>query len=51
MADKKMKWPTKLTYFFAYSGGQITNVKNKNDFFLNLDVGSNFVINIHLWHL
>ena len=34
-----------------YSGGRITSVKNRNPVFLNLEVGSNFKNDIHMWHL
>ena len=37
--------------FAFYSGPQITNVKHENHVFLNLEVGSNFINDIHMWHL
>ena len=36
--------------FAFYSGPQITNVKHENHVFLNLEVGSNFINDIHMWH-
>ena len=37
--------------FAFYSGAQITNVKHENHVFLNLEVGSNFINDIYMWHL